>query len=499
MTQPFENDAIVSVGAQTLTRRRLIASAGVALAAYGVGRTGLANAASNPDAPAGLFVSRPDLTPPVATVTVDDPSASPGFTFIAPLTGTSVGPLIIDGPGQPVWFKPLSSGVSATAFRVQTYRGKQVLTWWQGATNADGWGSGEYHVVNSAYADVARVRATNGLQGDLHEFVITSQNTALIPAYSQRTEDLSIYGGPTNGTVVEGVVQEIDIATGRLLFEWRSRDHVGLEESLVTYPTAGNVFDYFHLNSIAVAADGNLLISARHTSTVYKIDRRTGAIIWRLGGKRNNFAIGAGAAFEFQHHVRSHANAGLTVFDNGGNGIASPELVSRALSLVVNEQAKTAKLAHAYANPADGLASKMGSVDLLSDGGIFVGWGALPEVSEFAPGGALRYRAALPSGVISYRAHKSEWLATPKTKPSVAVRRNSDGSADVYVSWNGATEVAAWSLLGGATSGRLSKILTSRRNGFETHVQLPSAPAYVTVAAVDRTGATLATSSAVAV
>jgi hypothetical protein len=232
---------------------------------------------------------------------------------------------------------------------------------------------------------------------------------------------------------------------------------------------------------------------------VYKIDRRTGAIIWRLGGKRNNFAIGAGAAFEFQHHARAHSNAGVTVFDNGSNGIASPELVSRALRLVVDEKAKTAKLAHAYANPAHGLASKMGSADLLSDGGMFVGWGALPEVSEFAPGGALRYRATLPPGVVSYRAHKSEWLAAPATKPTVAVQRNSDGSADVYVSWNGATEVAAWSLLGGATSGRLSKILTSRRNGFETHVQLPSAPAYVTVAAVDQKGATLATSPTVAV
>jgi hypothetical protein len=499
MLQSSENDATAPLEVQTLTRRRLIVSAGVALAAYGVGRTGLAKAASNADASASLFVSRPDLTPPALTVTVDGSSASPGLIFLAPLTGTSLGPLVVDGSGEPVWFRPLSSGMSATAFRVQSYRGKQVLTWWQGATNADGWGSGEYHVVNAAYADVARVRAANGLQGDLHEFVITSQNTALIPAYAQRTEDLTAYGGPTNATVIEGVVQEIDIATGRLLFEWRSRDHVGLNETFVSYPTAGNVFDYFHLNSIAVAADGNLLISARHTSTVYKIDRRTGAIIWRLGGKRSNFAIGAAAGFEFQHHVRPHSNQVLTVFDNGSNGLVSPESVSRALRLVVDEKAKTAKLAHAYANPSAGLASKMGSVDLLSDGGVFVGWGALPEVSEFAPGGALRYRATLPPGVISYRGHKSDWQAAPATKPSVAVQRNTDGSAEVYVSWNGATEVAAWSILGGPTNDRLSKILIARRNGFETHVQLPKAPAYVAAVAVDRTGSTLASSQALAV
>jgi hypothetical protein len=499
MLKPSENDTSALPGTPTLTRRRLIVSAGVALAAYGAGRTGFAAAASNIDTATGRFVSRPDLAPPAVAVTFDDPSAIPGLIFLAPLSGTSLGPLIIDRAGQPVWFRPLSSGLSATALRVQSYRGKQVLTWWQGVTNSSGWGDGEYHIVDATYTDVARVRAANGLQGDAHEFAITSRNTALIPAYSQRAEDLTAYGGPTNGTVIQGVVQEIDIATGRLLFEWRSRDHVGLDETLVSYPTAGNVFDYFHLNSIAVAADGDLLVSGRHTSTVYKIDRRTGAIVWRLGGQRSDFTIGAGAAFEFQHHVRAHSHQVVTVFDNGSNGIASPESVSRALRLVVDEKARTATLVQAYANPSSGLAWKMGSAEILSDGGMFVGWGSLPEVSEFAPGGALRYRATLPAGVMSYRAHKSEWQAAPATKPAVVVQRSNDGSADVYVSWNGATEVAAWSLLGGSASNRLSKIANVRRNGFETHVQLPNAPAYLAVAAVDAKRATLARSRTIAV
>jgi hypothetical protein len=498
MLKPSENDTTAAPGALTLTRRRLIVSAGVALAAYGAGRTGFATAASGNDATTGRFVSRPDLAPPAVAVTLDDSSASPGLIFLAPLAGTSVGPLIIDRSGQPVWFRPLSPGLAATALRVQSYRGKQVLTWWQGVTNSSGWGEGAYHILDATYNDVARVHAADGLQGDLHEFVITSRNTALIAGYAERTENLTAYGGPTNGTVIEGVVQEIDIATGRLLFEWRSRDHVGLDESLVNYPTAGNVFDYFHLNSIAVAADGDLLVSARHTSTVYKIDRRTGAIVWRLGGKRSDFAIGAGAAFEFQHHVRQHSHQVLTVFDNGSDGISSLESVSRALRLVVDEKAKRATLVQAYANPSSGLAWKMGSTETLPDGGMFVGWGALPEVSEFAPGGALRYRATLPAGVISYRAHKSEWQAAPATKPAVVVQRSSDGSADVYVSWNGATEVAAWSLLGGSANNRLSQIATVRRSGFETHVQLPVAPAFLAVAAVDQTRATLGRSRTVA-
>ena len=104
--------------------------------------------------------------------------------------------------------------------------------------------------------------------------------------------DLSSVGGPKEGTVLDGIVQEVDIETGEVLFEWHSLDHVGLDEYLEM-----TRYDYFHINSIDVDHDSNLLISSRNTSTVYKVDRRTGKILWRLGGKSSDFEMGEGARF----------------------------------------------------------------------------------------------------------------------------------------------------------------------------------------------------------
>src|SRR6266542_1348901 len=116
--------------------------------------------------------------------------------------------------------------------------------------------------------------------------------------------DLSSVGGPVDGKVFDGIVQEIDVATGRVLFEWHSLDHVPLTDSYQPLPSSpGAPWDYFHINSINLDSDQNLLISARHTWAIYKIDRRTGDVIWRLGGKESDFALGPGAAFAWQHDV----------------------------------------------------------------------------------------------------------------------------------------------------------------------------------------------------
>ena len=107
------------------------------------------------------------------------------------------------------------------------------------------------------------------------------------------TRDLSSVGGSTSGLVIDGVVQEIDIASGKVLFEWHSLDHVPLDESHQPVPASATTpYDYFHINAVSPDEDGNLLISSRHTWTVYKLDRHSGAVIWRLGGKNSDFALG---------------------------------------------------------------------------------------------------------------------------------------------------------------------------------------------------------------
>ena len=195
------------------------------------------------------FRSRPDLNPPaveVATEARDD--TAPGYIFVAPEKGGAGkgGSMIIDDRGQVVWFYPLRGPYGRTMnFETQTYQGRDVLTWGQTP--------GEYVIFDASYREIARFRAANGYNGDHHEFLISPQDTALITIYNAVPWDLTSVGGSKDSAAIQGIVQELDIQTGEVLFEWHSIDHVALEETYVTpsedhYPG----IDYFHLNSIDV-------------------------------------------------------------------------------------------------------------------------------------------------------------------------------------------------------------------------------------------------------
>ncbi|HET6661789.1 MAG TPA: arylsulfotransferase family protein, partial [Rubrobacter sp.] len=253
------------------------------------------------------FRSRPDLSPPVVEVAKEaHDETAPGYIFVAPQKGDAGqgGSMILDNDGQPVWLRILQNeDMDMMNFRVQTYKDETVLTWWEGYYT--GHGQREYVIFDGSYREIARFTAANGYNGDHHEFLISPQDTALISIYEGVPWDLSYIGGARRGVVWQGIVQELDIQTGEVLFEWRSIDHVALEETYVTPLQDGRPgIDYFHINSIDVDHDDNLLVSARETSTVYKIDRNSGEIIWRLGGKRSDFEMGPGTRFAFQHDAR---------------------------------------------------------------------------------------------------------------------------------------------------------------------------------------------------
>src|SRR4028119_1063402 len=204
-------------------------------------------------------------------------------------------------------------------FKAQRYKGESVLTWWQGPPPADG--LGEYAVLDGSYGEVARVRAADGYQADLHELLITEQDTALITIYGPTPHDLSSVGGPVNGVAAEGIVQELDIESGEVLFEWHSLGRVGIKESYFPPPEdPAEPFDYFHINSIEVDTDGNLIISARKTSATYKIDRKSGEVLWRLDGKRGDFEMTPGTPTRYQHDARRRPDGTLTILDNGEEG-----------------------------------------------------------------------------------------------------------------------------------------------------------------------------------
>jgi hypothetical protein len=397
--------------------------------------------------------------------------------------------MIFDDRGQVVWFRPLSvTHGRPMNFGVQTYRGEPVLTWGETA--------GEYVIFDGSYREIARLRAGNGYDGDHHEFLVSPQDTALITIYNSVPRDLTSVGGSKNGRAWQGIVQELDIETGEVLFEWKSLEHVGLEETYVEAREDHYLgIDYFHINSIDVDHDDNLLISARETSAVYKIDRNTGEVIWRLGGKKSDFEMGEGTRFAYQHDARRLPDGTISIFDNGSlvfeNGIPRAVEESRAIVLELDEQKMKASLAREYTHPDGQYADAAGNAQVLPNGNVFVGWGRALAISEFGGDGRLLFDARLPPQNRSYRAFRFPWRGYPTDRPAAAAERASEEEVRLYASWNGATEVESWEVLTGSRPDGLEPLGSVPRDGFETAIVARSAEPYVAVRARDRSGRTL--------
>jgi hypothetical protein len=408
--------------------------------------------------------------------------------------------MILDPSGGLIWFKALPTHTAATNLRVQEYAGKPVLTWWQGDISVHGFGLGEDVIIDSAYAEIARVKAGNGLQADLHEFQLTPQGTALITAYDPIYCNLSKVGGSAEGAVTDGTFQEIDVRTGLVMYQWTSLDHVALAESYAPANTSSTEFpfDFFHINSINLDQDGSLLISARNTWTAYDLDPLTGQINWQLGGKHSSFTMGPETATAWQHDPRELANGTFSIFDNG----ASPTVHSQSRGIVVSlePQGKTATLVSQFTHPPPILTQSQGDIQAQVNGDWFVGWGEVPDFSEFSPSGQLLFDAHLPAGDQSYRDLRFPWTGTPFTRPALAVVA-AHGAGTVYASWNGATLVASWRVFVGATSRSLKPVAQSARSGFETAIPLPAGASgkFVTVEALDASGRVLGGAAPVAV
>jgi Arylsulfotransferase (ASST) len=451
-----------------MARTSRLAAAALVIATAGCGAAG-------EEAPHLRFHSRPDLQPPPVRILTPAHRTAPGYVFIAPKKRVAqAGPMIVDNRGHLVWFRPLNTR-GVTDFRVQQYRGKPVLTWWRGRP-FHGKGDGNYAIVDSSYRTIARVRPRNGLVGDIHEFELTPRGSALMTIFHRVPVG--------DRTVFEGAVQEVDLATGRVLFEWHSLEHVALAESYEHPPKQASLpYDYFHINSVEVDDDGNLLVSARNTHAIYKIDRATGRILWRLGGKRSDFALGPGVRFAWQHDARRRPDGTISLFDNEAAPQAGPE--SRGLVLRVDVRRKRVRLVRSIVHRPRLLAATQGNMQLLPNGDWFVGWGARPYFTEYDPTGRhVLFDARFGYKDDSYRAYRFPWQGQPGGRPAVAI----DGRT-AYVSWNGATDVSAWQLV---ADGR--PITTVARTGFETALPVPTAIRTVAVRALAHDRRVLASS-----
>jgi hypothetical protein len=460
------------------------------------------------------FVSRPDLRPPVVRINdtgVRGPligltrgDVAPGYLFLGPSAAgpARAGPLILDDAGEPVWYRPIPRALWATDVRRAEYRGQPVVTWWEGKMKVIGFGEGEGVIADSSYREVARVRAGNGRSIDIHEFMVTPEGTALFTCFPQRVKtDLSSIGGPSDGSVLEGVIQEVDIATGRVLLEWRSLEHIPITDSFFP-PKTWYGYDYLHVNSIDITPDGHLLLSARHTWGVYKIHRKTGKVLWRMGGKDSDFALDNDAEFYWQHDARHRPDGTISVFDDGAawfadnTGRRKNESQSRGVVLDIDEGGKVVKLVRSYRHPGRRvLANAMGNFQTLPDGHALIGWGSDPTASEFSADGRLIADTNLGAKHDSYRTYRFPWKGTPTDTPALAAKRDPHtGRSTLYASWNGATDVAHWLVSTGNEASKLRPLGVATRQGFETAMPLPSRQTYAKITALDPWGRQLASS-----
>ena len=435
--------------------------------------------ASEADRP--RFRSRPDLSVPAVKVDVAAHDTAPGYIFIAP---KSDGPMIVDNKGNLVWYHPGKT----SNFRVQKYKGKPVLTWWQAPSGKQG--RSTYVIANRHYKTIRRFKAGNGYGGDLHEFLLLPNGDAMITAYQAVHRNLSSLGGRSNGVVLDSIAQQVDVDTGRVVWEWHSLAHVPLSESFnpaSAHP--GAPYDYFHINSIAPTPDGNVLISGRDTGTVYKVDRRTGKIIWRVGGKRSNFKLGTGAKFAWQHDAGLANGHQLVLFDNSDAPPASKPLRdhSRGVVLRLNFGRRLATLKRQYVQPEGALAPSQGNVQLLPNGNVFVGWGSDPSFTEFSPSGKVLFDAHFEARNSSYRCFRARWTGRPTERPAIASTR-SGHKIKAWASWNGDTRVIKWRLLAGPSANSLKVVGSAHRTGFETKVKATTAGRYIAMQGLNASG-----------
>ncbi|HEU4975253.1 MAG TPA: arylsulfotransferase family protein [Baekduia sp.] len=453
------------------------------------------------------FVSAPSLAPPKITVRrhgaarsgkilltpLPSPVVHPGSTTTVTLNPVGPGgPMIINGHGRLVWFGQLDPPDVAANLRIARFGGRRVLTWWEGPVTVAAYGLGRGVIADDRYRVLRTVRPGNGYGMDIHEFVVTGDGTALFTVYAPVLVHVPGTPAGTRTFLLDALVQQVDVATGLVMWEWHALGHIPLSESYAT-PANSAFYDAFHINSIQPLPRGRVLVSARDTSAVYLIRKAGGRILWRVGGKRSDLRLGPGARFWFQHDARLHPGGVLSLFDDeAGPPQKAPS--SRALVLRLDHRRRRATVVRSLLRAWPTSAQSEGSVQLLRDGSVFAGFGAQPWISQFSPSGRLAFDARLPIDDGSYRAVRARWRARPRTRPVAAARRT-PGGADVYASWNGATEVARWQVLAGASPSALRVVATARRRGFETRIPVGATTGVLAARALDARGRRLGTSA----
>ncbi|MEA3334718.1 MAG: aryl-sulfate sulfotransferase [Chloroflexota bacterium] len=368
--------------------------------------------------------------------------------------------LILDDQGEPVYYKASTPGKMLWDFQKQP---NGMLSYYDQVTHL-------HHVMNADYQEVGTYRPGNGYWGDFHDFWLSPGGDSMYLIYDEQQIDMSqiVPGGVPTATVIGLIVQELD-PSRNVVFEWRSWDHFNITDTTVslTAPT----IRYVHGNALERDLDGNILISSRNLDEITKIDRQTGEMIWRFGGKNNQFTVlNDHRPFSHQHDIVVLPNGHYTLFDNG-NDLDPP--YSRGLEYELDEAARTARVVDSYRHTPDIFAMGMGSTRRLPNGNLIIGWGAnLTVLTEFRPDGSTALEMMFDRAT-SYRAQRVPWQGWPTWSPTLVNLPAGSGST-LYVSWNGATEIASYRVDAGlsANPDTFVPVGLVDKSGFETEIDI---------------------------
>ncbi|KAJ6023729.1 hypothetical protein N7540_004526 [Penicillium herquei] len=425
----------------------------------------------------------------------DREAVAPGYWFTAPYwthdgdretnqwIPYQIGPHIFDQDGVLVWTGSVEfENLNVLDFRRidlpdASGRLQPHLSWMRWHKPYEMGSEGLTAVYDNHYQakHVSRVPAN---EIDVHEFNVKyPPNVIQIQARGEVIK-LDELGRPdTQQVITSSGFTEINILTGEKVFEWRSNNKVKLNESYITRAEDNHpAEDYMHANAIDKNENGDYLLSARHTSTIYLISGEDGHIIWRLGGKENDFQ----KDFEFygQHDSRfisvNSTHMVISFFNNGAIDSDIREKTSSAMYVELDTTNMRARILNRYMRPDGGVTDRRGNMQTLDNGNVFMCWSWDGYMSEFSHDGRLLMEAKFASDRLdTYRAYKFPWIGRPSTPPTLLSEaygvNGSTLSTVFHVSWNGATDVAYWRFYArNSPSTAKEEVGIVPKNSFET-------------------------------
>lgn len=345
-------------------------------------------------------------------------SPGPGYFFIGPrsLNPNDAYPtslMLLDSLGELIWYAPIAEDSTAPYFNFVVYDfkplGDGLLSFWRPKFTGD-----KFFLLDSTFSIVDSVSCLGRPRTDEHDIVRMDNGHHLVICADDTIADLSGLNTTTGATgsiaglVAVQAIQEVDL-NGNVAYEWRTMDHLPIEDSDTAFFNNPNYLDHTHLNSLFLRGD-EVVISSRNLNEITSFSRSSGEINWRFGGKGNEFLIvGDSLPFRAQHDANFDAAGNLYFFDNGSTGEGS---VARYVEYNLDTVSKVASLVREHRHPKGYRSLFMGNAVKLENDNVVVAWGgtfpqdSTAELTEFEPDGSIALDLNFEDEYLTYRVHK---------------------------------------------------------------------------------------------